>query len=238
MSRDARYLLDTWSDPTHPPEARLLDRKGAQLAVLQPNALDERHPYAPYRALHRAPTYGTVKSVDGQVLHYGYVTPPDFDPAKRYPVMLRYYGGPGRQFLTKAWTSGVNTGFTDLLTQYWAQQGYIVFALDNRGTPRRDVAFGHAIHRQLGKGRDRGPARRRGLAGAAAVRRRQAHRRVRLELRRLPDPDAAVPGLGPGRGRRRGGAGHRLRALRHALHRALPRAADHRTRTATRRPTC
>jgi dipeptidyl-peptidase-4 len=151
MSRDARYLIDTWSDPTHPPEARLLDRKGVQLAVLQSNALDDRHPYAPYRGLHQAPKYGTVKSVDGQVLHYGYVTPPGFDPTRRHPVILRYYGGPGRQFLTKAWTSGINTGFSDLLTQYWAQQGYIVFSLDNRGTPRRDVAFGHAIHRRLGK---------------------------------------------------------------------------------------
>jgi len=150
MSRDARFLIDTWSDPTHPPEARLLDRKGAQLAVLQPNALDEGHPYAPYRALHQAPTYGTVKSPDGQTLHYGYVTPPGFDPARRYPVILRYYGGPGRQFVTRAWMTGVNTGLTDLLTQYWAQQGYVVFALDNRGSGGRGQKFTEALYHHLG----------------------------------------------------------------------------------------
>lgn len=151
FSRDARVFVATHSDPAIPPRVRLFDAQGAMLATLEANALAAEHAYAPYRAAHRTPVYGTLRADDGQTLHYGYVTPPDFDPAKRYPVLLRYYGGPGRQFVNKSWTSLFNTGLTDLLTQYWAQSGYVVFALDNRGTPRRGKRFEEAIHRRMGE---------------------------------------------------------------------------------------
>jgi dipeptidyl-peptidase-4 len=150
FARDASVFVATSSDPSTPPRVRLFRADGAALATLEPNALDDGHAYAPFRAAHRAPTYGTLQSVDGQTLHYGYVTPPDFDPSRRYPVIVRYYGGPGRQFVTKAWTTGINTGLTDTLTQYWAQAGYVVFALDNRGSARRDKKFSDAIHRRMG----------------------------------------------------------------------------------------
>ena len=151
FSKDARVFVATHSDPATPPRVRLFDAAGKELATLVANALDDRHPYAPYREAHRTPTYGTLRSADGQTLHYGYVTPPGFDPARRYPVLLRYYGGPGRQFVNKAWTASINTGLTDLLTQYWARSGYVVFALDNRGTPRRGTAFENAIHKRMGE---------------------------------------------------------------------------------------
>ncbi|HET9484089.1 MAG TPA: alpha/beta fold hydrolase [Xanthomonadales bacterium] len=151
FAKDASIFVTTHSDPATPPRVRLFAADGKLLAALEPNRLDDAHAYAPYRARHRVPTYGTLAAEDGSVLHYGYVTPPDFDPAKRYPVILRYYGGPGRQFVNKAWTVNVNTGLTDTLTQYWAQQGYVVFALDNRGSARRDKKFSDAIHRRMGE---------------------------------------------------------------------------------------
>lgn len=147
---DASVFVDTASDSQTPPSVALYAADGKRLAVLEANTLDDGHPYAPYQALHQRAHYGTLQALDGQTLWYGYITPPDFDPAKRYPVIVRYYGGPGRQFVNRAWTTGVNTGFTDLLSQYWAQQGYVVFALDNRGTPRRGKAFEDAIFRRLG----------------------------------------------------------------------------------------
>ncbi len=147
---DASVFVDTASDTRTPPSVALFAADGKRLAVLEANTLDGDHPYAPFRAAHQSPHYGTLSALDGQTLWYGYVTPPDFDPTKRYPVIVRYYGGPGRQFVNRSWTTGVNTGFTDLLSQYWAQQGYIVFSLDNRGTPRRGKAFEDAIFRRLG----------------------------------------------------------------------------------------
>jgi len=151
FARDASIYVATHSDPATPPRVRLFRADGTALATLEPNTLDAQHAYAPYRVQHRTPTYGTLAAADGQTLHYAVVTPPGFDPTKRYPVIVRYYGGPGRQFVTRAWTANINTGVTDLLTQAWAQQGYVVFALDNRGSARRDKKFSDAIFRRMGE---------------------------------------------------------------------------------------
>jgi dipeptidyl-peptidase-4 len=56
---------------------------------------------------------------------------------------MTYYGGPGRQYVNRAWGNHFE--------QYMAQHGYVVFALDNRGTPRRGREFSDAIYHQLGK---------------------------------------------------------------------------------------
>ena len=75
-------------------------------------------------------------------LYYSIQTPPDFDPAKKYPVILYVYGGPGAQVVTRNWES--------LTDQYYTRQGYIVWRLDNRGTPNRGKAFEDVIYRQMG----------------------------------------------------------------------------------------
>lgn len=150
FSGDGSVFVATHSDPSTPPQVRLFRADGRLVTTLEANALESLHPYAPYLPAHRTPTYGTLASKDGQTLHYGYITPPGFDATKRHPVIVRYYGGPGRQFVTKSWTVGVNTGLTDLLSQHWAQQGYVVFALDNRGTPRRGKKFEDALFKTAG----------------------------------------------------------------------------------------
>jgi dipeptidyl-peptidase-4 len=81
-------------------------------------------------------------AADGQVLYYSIVTPRGFDPTKKYPVVVDVYGGPGGQTVKRDWSAGFN--------QYLAQHGYIVFSIDNRGTPRRGVKFGSALYRLQG----------------------------------------------------------------------------------------
>lgn len=151
FSRDGRVFVSTHSDPATPPRVRLHDASGAVLAVLEANALDASHPYFPFLADHALPEFGTLTAEDGQVMHYGLFKPRGFDPARRYPAIVRYYGGPGRQFVRRDWTVGVNTGLTDLLTQYWVRRGYVVFAIDNRGTPRRGKVFEDPLHRRMGE---------------------------------------------------------------------------------------
>jgi dipeptidyl-peptidase-4 len=147
---NAQVYVATHSAPDVPPRVRLFDRAGRERAVLEANPLDDSHAYAPFKAGHLLPEYGTLAAADGQVMHYALVKPPGFDPAKRYPAIVRYYGGPGRQFVRRDWTAGVNTGVTDLLSQYWARQGYVVFAIDNRGTPRRGKVFEDPLYRKMG----------------------------------------------------------------------------------------
>jgi dipeptidyl-peptidase-4 len=71
------------------------------------------------------------------------IKPANFDPAKRYPVFLFVYGGPHSQQVTRGWGN--------LFKQYMAQQGFVVFTLDNRGSSRRERAFTDVIYGELGK---------------------------------------------------------------------------------------
>ncbi|HZP65533.1 MAG TPA: DPP IV N-terminal domain-containing protein [Rudaea sp.] len=142
FARSGTVYVDTWSDPATPPRTALHAADGRELAVLVPNALDEHHPYWPYRSHHVLPEFGTVDAADGQKLYWRMYKPTGFDATRRYPVFLRFYGGPGRQLVNRAWG--------DLFDQYMAQHGYVVFSLDNRGTPRRGRSFEDPIFRRLG----------------------------------------------------------------------------------------
>jgi dipeptidyl-peptidase-4 len=135
--------IDTWSDPSTPPQVSLRNADGERIAWIEQNELKPGHPYWPYRDSLVVPEFGTLKAEDGQSLYYRVYKPLGFDPKKRYPVFMTYYGGPGRQYVNRAWGNHFE--------QYMAEHGYVVFALDNRGTPRRGRAFADAIFRQLGK---------------------------------------------------------------------------------------
>ena len=90
---------------------------------------------------------GTVKSADGQYDNwYSLVYPLDFDPSKKYPVILYVYGGPHSQLITDNTRGGMS-----LWDIYMAQHGYIVFTMDNRGTQNRGAAYEKAIHKQCGQ---------------------------------------------------------------------------------------
>jgi dipeptidyl-peptidase-4 len=143
FGEDASHYIDTFSDPLTPPQVSLRTADGRFVAWIEHNALQPGHPYWPYRDSLVAPTFGTLPAEDGQALHYRVYKPLGFDPARRYPVFMTYYGGPGRQYVTRAWGAHFE--------QYMAQHGYVVFALDNRGTPRRGRAFSDAIFHRLGK---------------------------------------------------------------------------------------
>jgi dipeptidyl-peptidase 4 len=88
---------------------------------------------------------GQIKADDGSILYTRLIKPSNFDPNKKYPVMVYVYGGPHAQMITNSWLDGAN------LWMYWmAEQGYLVFTLDNRGSGERGFAFENQIHRQLG----------------------------------------------------------------------------------------
>ena len=128
--------------PAHKQVTRECPPPSTLITWIEENALDETHPYTPYLQDHTVPEYGTLKAEDGSDLYYSIQTPPDFDPSKKYPVILYVYGGPGAQVVTRNWES--------LTDQYYTRQGYIVWRLDNRGTPNRGKAFEDVIYRQMG----------------------------------------------------------------------------------------
>lgn len=89
----------------------------------------------------------TVKSADGKTTLNGrLIYPVDFNENEKYPVMVYVYGGPHAQLVTNRFGGGAG-GFD----YYMAQQGFVVFTLDNRGSENRGKEFEHVIHRNLGQ---------------------------------------------------------------------------------------
>jgi len=148
FTRNASVFVDSWSSDTTLPQIELFKADGTKLANLLVNDVsDATHPYAKYRAAHQPTAYGTLTAADGTTpLHYSLIKPAGFDPKKQYPVVVFVYGGPAAQTVTRAWPGRSDSFFN----QYLAQQGYVVFSLDNRGTPRRGAAFGGALYGKQG----------------------------------------------------------------------------------------
>ncbi len=88
----------------------------------------------------------TFKSANGMDLN-GYIIKPDnFDPHKKYPVLIYQYSGPNVQSVRNIWN-----GSFDYYHYILAQQGYIVVSADPRGTGGRGAKFKKATYKQLGK---------------------------------------------------------------------------------------
>jgi dipeptidyl-peptidase-4 len=143
FSRNGQIFVDTFSDPSTPPNIAIRSADGAMVEWLQQNELNASHPYSKYLSSHLKTEYGTLKANDGQTLYYSIVKPAGFKTGKRYPVFLSTYGGPHSQHVARKWGNDFD--------QYMAQQGYVVFRLDNRGSWRRERAFTDAIYNNMGK---------------------------------------------------------------------------------------
>jgi len=139
---DGSFYLDNFSSVDTPPQVSLHKADGSFVTWIEQNKLDEKHPFWPYRDSLIKPEFGTLKAADGQVLYYRLYKPAGFDPSKKYPVFDMYYGGPHAQMVANQWG--------DYFNQYMANQGFVVFTLDNRGMARRGRQFDSVIYQQLG----------------------------------------------------------------------------------------
>ena len=142
FARNGKIFVDTFSDPDTPPQVSIRRADGSMVEWLEHNELNAQHPYANYAKDHLPTEYGSIKAHDGQTLYYSMIKPANFDATKRYPVFLFTYGGPHSQRVTRQWGN--------LFNQYMAQQGFVVFVLDNRGSSRRERAFTDVIYGNLG----------------------------------------------------------------------------------------
>ncbi|MRL67598.1 S9 family peptidase [Brevundimonas sp. SPF441] len=138
----ATAYVGNYSDPATPTQSALYRIDGTRVRWIEENRLDAAHPFAPYVSRLRAPEFGTMQS-HGQTLVWRMTTPPDFDPAKKYPVVMQVYGGPGTG-------AGVQKSWQPLTNQLLTEAGYIVFRVDNRGEGDRSQAFETSIYRRLG----------------------------------------------------------------------------------------
>lgn len=140
ISDKSNFIIDSYSSRSIARKMLVLDNNAKQVQELH----DAGNPMAAYEE--NGIEFGTIKAKDQTTdLYYRIIKPYNFDPSKKYPIIQYVYGGPHAQMITESWQGGAS-----LFLHYMAQQGYIVFTIDNRGSDNRGAAFEQATFRQLG----------------------------------------------------------------------------------------
>ena len=132
------YFVDYFTNVTTPRVISVVNNQGKTMKELK----NCKNPYADC-------ALGTTKmfpilNKEGDSLWCRLITPPNMDPTKKYPCLIYVYGGPHSQLVTNSFMSG------GVFLEFMAEQGYVVFTLDNRGTQNRGADFEKCIHRNLG----------------------------------------------------------------------------------------
>jgi len=136
---NGKYLLDSYSNVTTPKQVDVIATKKRNVVSLfaAPNPLSD-YKTGQIELLE-------LKAKDGTPLFGRMIKPTNFDKNKKYPVLVYVYGGPGVQLITNSWNAGAS-----LWMNWLAEEDYIVFTIDNRGTSNRGRKFKEVIHRQCG----------------------------------------------------------------------------------------
>lgn len=144
MSDDSKYYIDTYSKPGMPPKYSLHASSGKLIKVLEGNEKCAEK----MKGFEWNPKEFTTMTIFDSVELNGYIIKPsNFDPNKKYPLMMFLYGGPGSQQVTKKWDGGSR----DLFHRMLAQNGYVIACFDNRGTGGRGSKFKKITYKELGK---------------------------------------------------------------------------------------
>ncbi|MDR0363828.1 MAG: S9 family peptidase [Bacteroidales bacterium] len=139
LNKKGNLILDTFSSTDVPYAVKVEDAKGKVLQTV----FESPNPFENYELGEM--TIDKIKSDNGADLYYRLIKPVGFDPDKKYPAIIYVYGGPHHQLISDSWLGG-----NDLFLFYLAQEGYVVFTLDNQGSANRGFDFESIIHCQVG----------------------------------------------------------------------------------------
>jgi len=140
-SPDYKHFIEFYSNASTPTETTLRNANGSLLRVLENGKISKLNDYKMVY-----PHFLKFKTTDGTELNAYMMKPANFDPSKKYPVLVYGYGGPGSQMVVDRWG-----GSRTLWHQFMTKHGYIVFCVDNRGTGGRGKAFKDLSYLDLGK---------------------------------------------------------------------------------------
>ena len=140
ISNDSKYIIDSYSNLETPRKILVTQVKSEKTKEL----FKAENPLINYKTAEISML--ELKAEDSTKLYARIIYPHNFDKTKKYPVLTYVYGGPHAQLITNSWQAG-----SSLWMQWMANQGYIIFTLDGRGSAYRGFDFESVIHRELGK---------------------------------------------------------------------------------------
>ena len=141
MSNDATYYIDEYSTILSPKHITLHDESGKLIRAIDTSAHLDTSKFN----LHR-PRFFAFSDDSGNVFYAKMLLPANFNPSKKYPVIVYVYGGPHAQEVTFNYG-----GRRALWNQMMAQKGYIIFSMDNRGSDNRGHQWEQVIYEQMGQ---------------------------------------------------------------------------------------
>lgn len=143
FSADFSYFIDAFSNVNTPPQYTLhRSRDGERLETLKHNR-PLREKLQDYQWSEKE--FSSLR-VNGNDLNMYMIKPPDFDPAREYPMLMFQYSGPGSQMVANRWH-----GSNDYWHQMLAAEGYIIACVDGRGTGLKGRDFKKITQKELGK---------------------------------------------------------------------------------------
>ena len=134
-------FIDRWTDVTTPVQVRLLAADGVEQRVIDANPVPALTEYRLSK-----PEFVQVKTRDGGSMDAMLIKPPDFNPARRYPVYQFTYAGPGASQVLNTWG-----GQQQMFYQLIAQSGVVVWVLDNRSASQKGVEAQWPVYGRLGE---------------------------------------------------------------------------------------
>ena len=142
FSKNLNYFINTHSTSETPPVYSLYTGEGEKIKVIVDNA-DLKELVAEYKMSNKE--FSTI-NINGNDLNMWMLKPVDFNPNKKYPLLLYQYSGPGSQQVGNKWN---NTN------DYWhnmlAQEGMIIACVDGRGTGFKGSKFKKSTYLNLVK---------------------------------------------------------------------------------------
>lgn len=138
FSFDSKYFIDKYSNASSLPEQFLRKNDGGFIRKLSDGGEIKSFAFS-------KPEFLTIRATDGGILNSMIIKPLNFNPKKKYPVLIYNYSGPGSQIVQDKWG-----GSFYLFHQMMAQAGYLILYTDNRGTGGRGRDFERMQYRNLG----------------------------------------------------------------------------------------
>ena len=145
FSNSFNYFINTYSSSVTPTVYTLVDAKSGKEIKEIKNNLNLAEKLTDYDLPEKE--FTTIKTINGE-FNMWMIKPKNFDPNKKYPLLMFQYSGPGSQQVVNRWHHPYRHDYWHMML---SQQDYIIVWVDGRGTGFKGRDFKKVTYKELGK---------------------------------------------------------------------------------------